>query len=533
MKFMNIRVCFFLLFYASIVNGQAPTLVNIVKPSPSVQAMQKYGDVPVSNYTGIPEISIPIYTVQFRDIILPISLSYHAGGIKVAEEATEVGLGWVMNAGGSVSRNIIGDDDFNGTSYLTNSLPDLDSGMAPQNKVQQGCILALINQKYPTLPTLYNDTLTTVLGGGSQTDWQPDQFYFNIPGKAGKFILRHNGQILLQNQEKVDISYTVGGLSWQIKDLKGNIYDFTKFETYQSGSGTQHKSAWHLTQITSATGNKITFNYTALPANFVVPVGSFTERNDAVQLPAVDNSGNVFNAASLGYTYGSTPANNYYQQILSSIDFTVGVVKFNYSNSRTDLVNGIKLDSVSIYAKDPSGNIAASPTKTFALFYSYFFGQQYCNIQGTPGLDTQLDPSTTRLRLDSVKNIGYFNGQLNAENPYRFNYVQADPNLQPSKKSLARDHWGFFNGKTNNVSLIPSVYSINSTDYIQSMVGVPGPQRETDTAYARIFSLYSVTYPTGGSTDFQMESNDYDLAASEVNDHAIFSRLEADRKSVV
>ena len=73
---------------------------EIIPPSPNAAAFSKYGNVPVSPYTGIPNIDIPIYTISTRDIKVPISLSYHAGGIKVGDEASRVGLGWVLNAGG-------------------------------------------------------------------------------------------------------------------------------------------------------------------------------------------------------------------------------------------------------------------------------------------------------------------------------------------------------------------------------------------------------------------------------------------------
>jgi hypothetical protein len=93
MSFLRRVLCGLLLAVPSTyVSGQSgPTLAQVVPASPAVQAFQKYGDIPISAYTGIPNISIPLYTVKFRDISLPISVSYHAGGIKVSEDASNVG----------------------------------------------------------------------------------------------------------------------------------------------------------------------------------------------------------------------------------------------------------------------------------------------------------------------------------------------------------------------------------------------------------------------------------------------------------
>ena len=52
-----------------------------------------------------PLISIPIHTIKVGDYSLPVSLEYHASGIKVAQEASRVGLAWSLHAGGSVSRS--------------------------------------------------------------------------------------------------------------------------------------------------------------------------------------------------------------------------------------------------------------------------------------------------------------------------------------------------------------------------------------------------------------------------------------------
>lgn len=82
--------------------------VEISIPSPNAAAFVKYVTNPVSYYTGTPQIDIPLWEVQLKDFKLPIALSYHAGGIRVGEAASNVGLGWSLMAGGVITRAIPG-----------------------------------------------------------------------------------------------------------------------------------------------------------------------------------------------------------------------------------------------------------------------------------------------------------------------------------------------------------------------------------------------------------------------------------------
>ena len=68
---------------------------NVQITSPTAASLVKVADVPVNLHTGIPNISIPIYTVEEGPLQLPISLSYHAGGLKVSEQA-RLGRGRVV-----------------------------------------------------------------------------------------------------------------------------------------------------------------------------------------------------------------------------------------------------------------------------------------------------------------------------------------------------------------------------------------------------------------------------------------------------
>jgi hypothetical protein len=56
-------------------NNTQPFKLNVIPPSPNAAALGKYGEIPVSYYTGVPNISIPIYEIKTRDLSLPISLS--------------------------------------------------------------------------------------------------------------------------------------------------------------------------------------------------------------------------------------------------------------------------------------------------------------------------------------------------------------------------------------------------------------------------------------------------------------------------
>lgn len=79
--------------------------------SPSATEFVRYERIPVSYFNGLPSIEIPLYTAETKDLYLPISLSYHASGIKVNQYPTAVGLGWNLNAGGGIVRIVNGIPD--------------------------------------------------------------------------------------------------------------------------------------------------------------------------------------------------------------------------------------------------------------------------------------------------------------------------------------------------------------------------------------------------------------------------------------
>lgn len=99
----------------------------IIPPSPNVAAINKFGNIPVGLSTGIPAVGVPIYEWQGQNFgsNFKISLDYHAGGIRVDEIASSVGLGWALNAGGVISRTKRGiPDEFPVDGFLYRSIPN-------------------------------------------------------------------------------------------------------------------------------------------------------------------------------------------------------------------------------------------------------------------------------------------------------------------------------------------------------------------------------------------------------------------------
>ncbi|OQP46197.1 hypothetical protein A4D02_32090 [Niastella koreensis] len=95
--------CMFSLLWPNSIHAQP--LKSYIPPPPNAASLGTYGQIPVSEYSGVPDIRVPLYTIEADGFKLPITVSYHSGGFKVADEASWVGLGWSLNAGGVITRS--------------------------------------------------------------------------------------------------------------------------------------------------------------------------------------------------------------------------------------------------------------------------------------------------------------------------------------------------------------------------------------------------------------------------------------------
>ena len=98
------------LFSSNISYSQNPTQGAA---STSGAQLAKGEDAKFNHSSGSANIGIPLFEINENGAQFPISLSYQTGGLKVEEMSSKVGMGWALNAGGSIMREVKGlPDDY-------------------------------------------------------------------------------------------------------------------------------------------------------------------------------------------------------------------------------------------------------------------------------------------------------------------------------------------------------------------------------------------------------------------------------------
>jgi len=477
--------------------------------NPNVASLIKPTLTPVTEYAGIPNISIPLCAVQEDNISLPISLNYHAGGIQVPEESGNVGLGWACSAGGVITRTVYDIDDLSiNTPSRTwvrtrNQMPDYPEYSNGQqtffNPLAQKFVRVDQNLSLPIdgEPVGFDSELVRTY---SRTDFMPDMFHFNFAGHSGSFILRQdddldgNLEVFLLEKSGIHVQVNhpadtgIGRHTFTITVENGTKYHFNEIAltTSNSDPATTYVSSWYLGQIETINHRTIDFTYEELgPAGHTksYPIRSFVQ--------------NVVFSGPLQNLPGSQLEID--DPYLTKIQFSNGEVNFNYSaeGERQDIPFAHYLESIEVV------NSAGKTTKRHDFAYSYFGNAnapsgtlEQGDYQDRISYNGLQNPHLNlRLRLDSVTE--------DLIKTHSFDYYSPNLNQVPNKTSMSQDFWGFHNGIQNLGTFVP--------DRPVPNYSVPNPaSRYPVGAEAKLFSLERITHPTKGMTAFEYESNTYD-----------------------
>ncbi|WP_025742731.1 RHS repeat domain-containing protein [Aquimarina pacifica] len=511
-----ILVCNFVILYSQTEN----TSVN--SPSPNAATLGLFGSVPVSHFTGTPNINIPLHTISEKDIAIPLTLSYHLSAVKPDAHPGWVGLGWSLSAGGSITREVKGIPD----EYKRKN--DLDNGINRGFYFLEG---------QNNMNDLDSDNWYLQLGSYGnnssyhQRDVMSDNFHFNFLGYSGSFYLNEKNEWKVNSDQNIKVLFDPenGGLVTQdqlrnpLKRNNKSFYNdnyFTEF-TIVTDDGTKYKfggveateyslvytldhqnvdsklipTTWNLIEIEKLNGDKVEFEYES----------EYGGEHEIICTRFNNISYNNYQASGCA-SYNSDidkVGDLIFPVYLKKITSNTTIIEFERSNSKelryssfdfSDTIDSDNVDEEGSPYYDSYNDLQWKQldviqirNSTNDLIKSFHF--DYTN------------DNNTRLKLLELRESF---PQGNTDIIHSFNYNSTS---LPVYCSTGIDHWGFYNGFNGTIDA--STYE----EFFAQYHTTRAPATNVD--YYKAETLEKIIYPTGGYTLFEYEQNDYRQVVSE------------------
>lgn len=453
----------FLLFLLLLTGkGFSQELFNNEVYRPSVNSAQFNigASIETSLSKGQPSLVIPLFELQGKGYNLPISLMFYGGDVNYETEASNIGLGWSLMAGGCITATVKDKED----TFITTMK---DAPWQFQDNYLES--------------NLHDLAMIQSLNG----DLMPDEIQYSIPGHQGTVELVEN-KLQINRKLFPDETYKLE------KTTKGYIItadDGTKFFfedaesklAYNFNSATTVSSAWFLTKIETVKGGTFQFSYA-----------------DETMLDARDEVG--LNTYGCHHTKRITSVVSEFGSVtFTSEDDRLDKSECNHQSKPSERITKIEL-------KDETGAVV----KGYELKNNNYF-------ETNKTLDEFWAPSlwaNYRLRLESIVE---YDASGNKLPPYVFTY---DYNFGRAKTCYRdpTENNGYMSGSWTKESTFQMLmdldkygkpacrgYRFTSPDGISS-----APHFTEDPRTVKdYFCLESVKYPTGALDTFEYESHDY------------------------
>jgi len=512
--------------------AQHEQLTHIIPPAPEPAKLVQFEITPTTLYTGAHNLSVPLHTINFDGMQLPISLSYHSGGIKANEDAGWVGLGWALNITGTISRTVNGYDDLREKSPHMGFV--YDQQVIPETIAFQDAYFNHLN--------------------GARPDTEPDVFHYNFFGHSGRFTLGkkiepHEGElvpypipVIKLSEDPNRILYNEWEKSFTITTPEGFVGEFTVKELTTNFSGardnfagsefdacgegniviqqmendgrTRVPTTWYLSRITSPRNRTIDFIYDLNPdgsSNYVTvsPAYFAEEQSYATTTNIPDVNTNVCSKVVHERVYLS-------EIVSEDVPIRVQLTTEERLDIKSNDMFADPTDPGSfpeapyapprklthIQVTDNSGN--SSLNKNISFVQSYFNEE----VLESTNPNNAIKHRFLRLKLDKA---------LIDDQTYSFKYFDG----LPDKTTKGRDYWDYYNGKDANEHLVPPSFlatlPFNSQCQVLSEFQYyQDEERKANFDFGQAGLLYQVTYPTGGYTIYDYEGHLYKLTDNEV-----------------
>ncbi|WP_027388055.1 hypothetical protein [Chryseobacterium gregarium] len=451
--------------------GENTELPNITPPSPESYFRTQFGNLEANEFKGNPNVDIPLHTVIAGDLKHALSLRYAKAGVKVNDVPNSVGMNWILEAGGVITRTIYDISDEAATQRLLLNNSDTASFLTTTNGEQ-------------TLGTYVHDL-------GNYIDNEIDIFNYSIPGYSGSFYLNSNFQPVLftkNNDLKIE---TVGNFgtsySFKITLNDGTKYffgdiGFTEKTLVRENPLQGGVTSFYLSKIETQS-NKIEFEY--IHNNSKVFNLSKSEQKGIATTTFFGSNSDVFSLQTTPYSQSLNNLHVIYPLSVKKIKTDNEEVIFNYDT-----------DQYEIFPKLGSLNILKSGIILKKIVFDY--------INNNTTVKSQ-----KRFFLSAVKEYIIKNNQETFASEYNLEYD--DPLDLPVYLSNSIDYLGYYNGVFNTNSLLPNLNlfnGINQADPFslhQNQYPYNYADRRPNFEFAKKGTLKAITYPTKGKTVFEYE----------------------------
>lgn len=466
---------------------------NVYSPSAQAWDFVRYGNTPVNLYTGTARVEIPVYTYNDADFTIPISLGYAYGGFMPAQQTGIVGLGWFLNAGGMISREIRGLDDFYGEGsqgtkgFLLNSLPYSDSLLLTKSTDSDNDMPHC--NKRETLSDIYHFNFPGH-SGTFHFDGEGNCCVYNTNGEHGCYKVEYTrannlSQFTIQTAD--GFKYVFGGIDkvdgevFNERVLNGGFRNSDCYFYYnRSNDGYGPIVSWMLREIIAPNGRSVKFCY----------------ENGAIQgdMNGID-AGRYSN-------YITTYSQDVYmvQEAWSQVYMykRPNILKTTYL-SRIEIGNNITVD----FKYSPKDDIEVTNVDKTPSYHKIISALQKLNTISITNNQSQKQIISCSLSYENRSNRTLLNRvSISNIGDYEMEYQNTDN--MPDLLSNGIDFWGYANGKEvgDDAYLSGIVYDSNGDEHAAG-----NSSMLPDYRYGSCGALKKIIYPTGGWTEFEYEGH--------------------------
>lgn len=460
---------------------------NLGFATPQTAEFVQYGNTGVNYYNGMLDLEIPLFGYKDSAFELDISIKYISDGFKPGRRPSMVGNNWILNVGGSITRNVRGNPDDVRQEHKSGMLAAIRDEKFKQYSKED---LLNLNIPHATSNRVYPET---------EYDMAPDIFDFNFGRHKGRFIIDHTGN-----------AKCISGGGYKIDLGEMAVQDYSTTDAPQRS----------VINITTPDGYLYSFGGGTSYLEYSIPNNPGKLRSRPVQITSwyLSSIQDETRNHAIGFSYQSRLQKNKYHLFIRS--YVSGTSWKNYIPDKDGYTRPTEIRSINDEDTDhflledkvyvpilktihAEGVKVDFITETFPI---NFFGDSDENdLICLSSIKMTKEPHIIKsCKFDYQISGRYFFMKKatlydRSENPAIYSFDYDISHVLPDPLTTSIDHWGFWNGDYEKID--------NANTFFYD--GKFNERKAVNTAVSGCTMLKTITYPTKGEEKIDYEYNRY------------------------